>query len=166
EETRREKARVPRAGKKAGALPRASTGVGSLPHLALELFQQSAAIKVVHVPYRGAAPAVTDILGGQVTGAFLDLPVVMPQIIGGNLRALGTASAKRDEVLPDVATLDEQGIKDVYADNWYALFAPAKTPAPVIARLNGAFTAALRDAEVGRRLLAAGAVPAPTTPEE
>ena len=149
-----------------GALPMASTGVGSLPHLALELFQQSTGIKVVHVPYRGAAPAVTDILGGQVVGSFLDLPVVMPQIIGGNLRALGTASAKRDPVLPDLPTFDEQGYRDVYADNWYALFAPARTPAPVIAKLNAAFRTALTDPEVARRLLDAGAVPAPTTPEE
>ncbi|MEA2877673.1 MAG: hypothetical protein QOF14_2869 [Hyphomicrobiales bacterium] len=154
------------AKEKNGALPMASTGVGSLPHLALELFQQSTGIKVVHVPYRGAAPAVTDILGGQVVGSFLDLPVVMPQIIGGNLRALGTASAKRDPVLPDLPTFDEQGYRDVYADNWYALFAPAKTPAPVIAKLNAAFRTALTDPEVARRLLDAGAVPAPTTPEE
>jgi tripartite-type tricarboxylate transporter receptor subunit TctC len=154
------------AKEKNGGLPMASTGVGSLPHLALELFQQSAGIKVVHVPYRGAAPAVTDILGGQVLGCFLDLPVVMPQILSGNLRALGTASAKRDEVLPDVPTLDEQGYRDVHADNWYALFAPARTPPAVIAKLNSAFTAALNDAEVRRKLLQAGAVPAPTTPEE
>jgi tripartite-type tricarboxylate transporter receptor subunit TctC len=154
------------AKEKNGAMPMASTGVGSLPHLALELFQQSAGIKVVHVPYRGAAPAVTDILGGQVMGAFLDLPVVMPQIIGGNLRALGTGSAKRDEVLPDIATLDEQGYRDVYADNWYALFAPAKTPAAVIAKLNAAFKTALRDPALGKKLLAAGAVPAPTSAEE
>jgi tripartite-type tricarboxylate transporter receptor subunit TctC len=154
------------AKEKGGALPMASTGVGSLPHLALELFQQSTGIKVVHVPYRGAAPAVTDILGGQVVGSFLDLPVVMPQIIGGNLRALGTASAKRDPVLPDVPTFDEQGYRDIYADNWYALFAPARTPAPVIAKLNAAFRTALTDPEVSRKLLDAGAVPAPTTPEE
>src|SRR3989440_8606393 len=154
------------AKQKDGGMPMASTGVGSLPHLALELFQQSAGVKVVHVPYRGAAPAVTDILGGQVVGGFLDLPVVMPQIIGGNLRALGTASAKRDEILPDLPTLDEQGYRDVYADNWYALYAPARTPAPVIARLNSAVTAVLKDPEVGRKLLAAGAVPAATTPEE
>jgi len=154
------------AKEKNGALPMASTGVGSLPHLALELFQQSTGIKVVHVPYRGAAPAVTDILGGQVVGSFLDLPVVMPQIIGGNLRALGTASAKRDPVLPDLPTFDEQGYRDVYADNWYALFAPARTPAPVIAKLNAAFRTALTDPEISRKLLDAGAVPAPTTPEE
>jgi tripartite-type tricarboxylate transporter receptor subunit TctC len=154
------------AKEKNGALPMASTGVGSLPHLALELFQQSAGIKVVHVPYRGAAPAVTDILGGQVMGAFLDLPVVMPQITGGNLRALGTASAKRDEVLPEIPTLDEQSFRDVYADNWYALFAPAKTPAPVIAKLNAAFKTALTDPVIVKKLLAAGAVPAPTSAEE
>jgi tripartite-type tricarboxylate transporter receptor subunit TctC len=150
---------------KDGGLPMGSTGVGSLPHLALELFQQSAGIKVVHVPYRGAAPAVTDIIGGQVVGAFLDLPVVMPQIVGGNLRAIGIGSARRDAVLPDLPTLDEQGYREVYADNWYALFAPARTPPGIIAKLNAAYTAALNDPEVGRRLLAAGAVPAPTTPE-
>lgn len=154
------------AREKDGGLPMGSTGVGSLPHLALELFQQSAGIKVVHVPYRGAAPAVTDIIGGQVMGAFLDLPVVMPQIIGGNLRAIGIGSARRDAVLPDLPTLDEQGYREVYADNWYALFAPARTPVAIIARLNAAYTAALSDPEVGRKLLAAGAVPAPTTPEE
>jgi tripartite-type tricarboxylate transporter receptor subunit TctC len=154
------------AKEKNGGLPMESTGVGSLPHLALELFQQSAGVKVVHVPYRGAAPAVTDILGGQVMGGFLDLPVVMPQITGGNLRALGTASAKRDEVLPDIPTLDEQGYRGVYADNWYALFAPAKTPAAVIAKLNAAFKTALTDPVIGKKLLAAGAVPAPTSPEE
>src|SRR5437868_650553 len=154
------------AKQKDGGMPMASTGVGSLPHLALELFQQSAGIKVVHVPYRGAAPAVTDILGGQVVGGFLDLPAVMPQIVGGTLRASGTASAKRDEVFPDIPTLAEQGYRDVYADNWYALYAPARTPAPVIAKLNGAVTAVLKGPEVGRKLLAAGAVPAATSPEE
>jgi len=154
------------AKEKSGTLPMESTGVGSLPHLALELFQQSAGVKVVHVPYRGAAPAVTDMLGGQVVGGFLDLPVVMPQITSGNLRALGTASAKRDEVLPDIPTLDEQGYRDVYADNWYALFAPAHTPAPVIAKLNAAFKTALTDPAISKRLLAAGAVPAPTSADE
>jgi tripartite-type tricarboxylate transporter receptor subunit TctC len=154
------------AKQKNGGLPMASTGVGSLPHLALEVFQQATGTKVVHVPYRGAAPAVTDILGEQVVGCFLDLPVVMPQIISGSLRALGMASSKRDEVLPDVPTLDEQGYHDVYADNWYALYAPARTPPPVIAKLNTAFKAALTDPVIARKLTAAGAVPAPTTPEE
>ena len=126
----------------------ASTGVGSPPHLALELFKGSSGANVLHVPYRGAAPAVTDVIGGQVHAMFADLPVLMPQIKGGTLRPIGVGSKRRAAVLPDVPTLDEQGIKDVYADNWYALFAPAKTPAPVIAKLNAAVTAALNDPEL------------------
>ena len=144
----------------------ASTGVGSPPHLALELFKSSSGANVLHVPYRGAAPAVTDVVGGQVHAMFADLPVLMPQIRGGTLRPIGVGSKRRASVLPDVPTLDEQGIKDVYADNWYALFAPAKTPAPVIARLNAAVTAALNDPELNRKLVEAGADPAPGTPAQ
>ena len=128
----------------------ASTGVGSPPHLALELFKGSSGANVLHVPYRGAAPAVTDVVGGQVHAMFADLPVLMPQIRGGTLRPIGVGSKRRAAVLPDVPTLDEQGIKDVYADNWYALFAPAKTPAPVIAKLNAAVNAALKDPEISQ----------------
>jgi tripartite-type tricarboxylate transporter receptor subunit TctC len=144
----------------------ASTGLGSPPHLALELFKGSSGANVLHVPYRGAAPAVTDVIGGQVQAMFADLPVLMPQIKGGTLRPIGVGSKRRSPVLPDVPTLDEQGIKDVYADNWYALFAPAKTPAPVIARLNAAVTAVLNDPETSRKLIEAGADPAPGTPEQ
>ena len=144
----------------------ASTGVGSPPHLALELFKGSSGANVLHVPYRGAAPAVTDVVGGQVPAMFADLPVRMPQIRGGTLRPIGVGSKRRASVLPDVPTLDEQGIKDVYADNWYALFAPAKTPAPVIARLNAAVNAVLKDPETARKLIDAGADPAAGTPEE
>jgi tripartite-type tricarboxylate transporter receptor subunit TctC len=141
----------------------ASTGVGSPPHLALELFKGSSGANVLHVPYRGAAPAVTDVIGGQVNAMFADLPVLMPQIIGGTLRPIGVASKSRAPVLPNVPTLDEQGIKDVYADNWYALFAPAKTPAPVIAKLNAAVNAVLKDPETAKKLIDAGAVPAAGT---
>ena len=144
----------------------ASTGVGSPPHLALELFKGSTGANVLHVPYRGAAPAVTDVVGGQVHAMFADLPVLMPQIRGGTLRPIGVGSKRRASVLPDVPTLDEQGIKDVYADNWYALFAPAKTPAPVIAKLNAAVNAVLKDPETARKLIEAGADPAAGTPEQ
>jgi tripartite-type tricarboxylate transporter receptor subunit TctC len=144
----------------------ASTGIGSPPHLALELFKGSSGANVLHVPYRGAAPAVTDVIGGQVHAMFADLPVLMPQIKGGTLRPIGVGSKRRSPVLPDVPTLDEQGIKDVYADNWYALFAPAKTPAPVIAKVNAAVTAVLNDPETSRKLVEAGADPAPGTPEQ
>ena len=144
----------------------ASTGVGSPPHLALELFKGSSGASVLHVPYRGAAPAVTNVVGGQVHAMFADLPVLMPQIKGGTLRPIGVGSKRRASVLPDVPTLDEQGIKDVYADNWYALFAPAKTPAPVIAKLNAAVNAVLKDPETARKLIEAGADPAAGTPEQ
>ena len=144
----------------------ASTGIGSPPHLALELFKGSSGANVLHVPYRGAAPAVTDVVGGQVHAMFADLPVLMPQIRGGTLRPIGVGSKRRASVLPDVPTLDEQGIKDVYADNWYALFAPAKTPAPVIAKLNAAVNAALSDPELSKKLIDAGADPAAGTPEQ
>ena len=97
---------------------------------------------------------------------FADLPVLMPQIKGGTLRPIGVGSKRRTAVLPEVPTLDEQGIKDVYADNWYALFAPAKTPAPVIAKLNAAVTAALNDPELNKKLVEAGADPAPGTPAQ
>lgn len=144
----------------------ASTGVGSPPHLALELFKGASGANVLHVPYRGAAPAVTDVIGGQVQAMFADLPVLMPQIVGGTLRPIGVASKRRAPVLPNVPTLDEQGFSDVYADNWYALFAPARTPAPVIAKLNAAVTAVLNDPEVNRKLVEAGAVPAAGTPAQ
>ena len=144
----------------------ASTGIGSPPHLALELFKGSSGANVLHVPYRGAAPAVTDVVGGQVHAMFADLPVLMPQIRGGTLRPIGVGSKRRASVLPDVPTLDEQGIKDVYADNWYALFAPARTPAPVIAKLNAAVNAVLKDPETARKLIDAGADPAAGTPEQ
>ena len=144
----------------------ASTGIGSPPHLALELFKGSSGANVLHVPYRGAAPAVTDVVGGQVHAMFADLPVLMPQIRGGTLRPIGVGSKRRASVLPDVPTLDEQGIKDVYADNWYALFAPARTPAPVIAKLNAAVNAVLKDPETAKKLIEAGADPAAGTPEQ
>jgi tripartite-type tricarboxylate transporter receptor subunit TctC len=144
----------------------ASTGVGSPPHLALELIKGATGANIVHVPYRGAAQAVTDVIGGQVLAMFADMPVLLPQIRGGTLRAIGVGSRQRAQTLPNVPTLDEQGIRDVYADNWYALFAPAKTPAAVIAKINTAVAAALNDPEVSAKLIDVGAVPATGTPGE
>jgi tripartite-type tricarboxylate transporter receptor subunit TctC len=152
------------AKQKPGALPFASTGVGSMPHLALELYQSAADIKFVHVPYRGAAPALTDLLGGQVQALFADLPVLMANIQGGKLKPLGAASGQRNPKLPEVPTLIEQGYADTVADNWYGLLAPAKTPPAVIAKLNAAFAGALNDPGIREKLVQSGAVPAPTTP--
>jgi tripartite-type tricarboxylate transporter receptor subunit TctC len=151
---------------KPGDIPFASTGVGSMPHLALELFQSAGQVKFLHVPYRGAAPAVTDLLGGQVQALFADAPVVLGQIQAGKLRALAAASDQRTEVLPDVLTLAEQGFPGTHAENWYGLLVPAKTPPAVIAKINDAVTKSLGDPDIRQKLLASGAVPAPTSPEE
>lgn len=154
------------AAKSPGAIPIASTGTGSMPHLALELYQASAGVKFLHVPYRGAAAALADLLGGQVRGMFADTPVLLPQIQGGKVRPLGAASASRNGALPDVPTLAEQGFPDTSADNWYALLAPARTPAPVLAKLHDAVVAAIAEPQLHEKLVASGAIPATTSAAE
>jgi tripartite-type tricarboxylate transporter receptor subunit TctC len=136
------------AAKRPGAIPVASTGTGSITHLALELFQSAAGVKFLHVPYRGAAPALTDLLGGQVQAMFGDVPVLLPHIKAGALKPLGAASDARNAVLPDVSTLAEQGFAGTVADNWYGLLAPAATPPAVIAKVHDAVVAAIDAPEV------------------
>jgi tripartite-type tricarboxylate transporter receptor subunit TctC len=150
---------------KPGAITFASTGVGSPPHLAQLLLAAAAGVKFLHVPYRGAAPALTDLLGGQVQVVALDIPVVISQIKAGNLVPIGIAGDKRDAVLPDVPTLAEQGYPNTNAANWYALLAPAKTPPGVIAKLNKAVDEALADPGVREKLVNTGATPVGGTPE-
>ena len=154
------------AAEKPGAIPFASTGSGSVTHLALELYQSAARVKFLHVPYRGAAPALTDLLGGQVTAMFADTPVLLPHIRAGKLKPIGAASASRNPLLPDVATLAEQGFPDTVADNWYGLLAPAKTPPAVVAKVHDAVVAVLEAPDVRQTLLQSGAVPAPTSSAE
>jgi len=120
-----------------------STGVGSASHLAAELFKTRAGVDIRHVPFRGAAPLVTEMLAGRIDLSFATLPSVIAQIEAGELKALAVASGRRAERLPQVATLAELGITGVEADAWFALFAPARTPQPAIARLHGAVAAAL-----------------------
>ena len=153
------------AKEKPGAVSFASTGIGSPPHLAQELLDVSAGVKFLHVPYRGAAPALTDLLGGQVQVLAADLPVLISQIQAGTLIPIGAASDKRDALLPDVPTLNEQGYPNTDASNWYALLAPAKTPPAVIAKLNKAVGDALNDPEVHDKLVKSGATPVGGTPE-
>jgi tripartite-type tricarboxylate transporter receptor subunit TctC len=153
------------AKQKPGAITFASTGVGSPPHLAQLLLDAAAGVKFLHVPYRGAAPALTDLLGGQVQVVALDMPVVISQIQAGKLVAIGIAGDKRDAVLPDVPTLAEQGYPNTDASNWYALLAPAKTPAAVIAKLNKAVNDALSDPVLHDKLVKTGATPVGGTPE-
>lgn len=143
-----------------------STGIGSIPHLAIEQLGDATGVKFLHVPYKGAAPAITDLMGGQVSGFFGDVPGLIGHVKSGKLKALGMASRKRHPVLPEVKTLEEQGIKGVDTINWYAFFVSAKTPAPVIEALNKATRATLNTPAVRDRLLQSGAEPAPSTPQE
>jgi tripartite-type tricarboxylate transporter receptor subunit TctC len=151
---------------KPGEMTWASTGVGSPPHLTLELFQSAAGIKFVHVPYRGAAPALTDLLGGQVQVFAADLPVLMSNIRGGKIRPLGVASGQRNPMLKDVATLAEQGYPNTTVDNWYGLLAPVKTPPAVINKLHDAFVKAINDPAIKAKLIDSGAIPVADTPGE
>ena len=154
------------AKKKNGSVPIASTGVGSTTHLAEEMFATAGGFKFVHVPYRGAAPALTDLLGGQVDAFFADVPALMTQITGGKVKVLGAASGQRNPKLPNVPTLAEQGYPDTSSDNWYGLLAPAKTPPAVIAKLNDAFAEAINDPVVKQKLIDSGAVPVADSPEQ
>jgi tripartite-type tricarboxylate transporter receptor subunit TctC len=149
-----------------GIIAIASTGSGSMPHLALELYQASAGVRFLHVPYRGAAAALSDLLGGQIQGMFADTPVLLSQIQGGKIRPLGAASADRNAALPQVPTLSEQGFPDTSADNWYGLLGPSRTPAPAIAKLHDGVVAALADPDMREKLIRSGAVPAATSAAE
>ena len=137
-----------------------------MPHLALELYQAAADVKFLHVPYRGAAAALSDLLGGQVQGMFADVPVLLSQIQGGKIRPLAAASAARNVALPDVPTLAEQGFPDTSADNWYGLLAPARTPAAVVGKLHDAVVTALAAPDLREKLIRSGAIPASTSVAE
>ena len=151
---------------KPGGVTFASTGIGSPPHLAQVLFADSAGVKFLHVPYRGAAPALTDLLGGQVQVFAADVPAVISQIRAGTVLPIGVAADKRNAILADVPTLAEQGYPDTEASNWYALLAPANTPPAVIAKLNRAVNTALDDPQVRQKLVQSGAIPVGGTPQE
>jgi tripartite-type tricarboxylate transporter receptor subunit TctC len=144
----------------------ASSGIGSMPHLAMELMADSTKANLLHVPYKGAAPALTDVMGNQVVGFFGDIPGLIGFVRGGKLKALAIAAPKRHPLLPDVPTLDEQGIHGVESNNWYALFAPAKTPPARIEELNKAVRRVLTIEPYRSRLLDSGAEPMPGSSEE
>ena len=149
-----------------GKLVFASTGLGGMPHMAMELLELTAGIQLVHVPYTGAAPAVNDLLGGHVQAMFADVPVLLGNIQSGKLRALAIGSRKRLASLPSLATTAELGMPQVEADNWYGLVAPAATPAPILARLYSAAAEALRSADVKEKLAAQGAIAVGNSSEE
>jgi tripartite-type tricarboxylate transporter receptor subunit TctC len=148
-----------------GKLNFASSGPGSLPHLAAELLKLTAKIDIVHVPYRGAAPAVNDLLGQRVQLAFLDLPVLLPQIKAGALRGIAMGSPDRAPTAPEVPTTAEAGMPDLLAENWYGMVAPARTPAAIVDTLNRIAAEAMRDPAVKERLASQGTTLIGDTPE-
>jgi len=154
------------AQKQPGKLNFASSGPGSLPHLAGELFKLTAKIDIVHVPYRGAAPAVNDLLGGQVQMVFLDLPVLLPQVRAGKLRPIAVGTGKRVPTAPDVPTTAEVGMPSLLTENWYGMVAPAGTPKDVVATLNRAAVEAMKDPSVMSKLSSQGAILVGDTPDE
>ena len=148
-----------------GKLNFASAGVGGLPHLAGELFKLTAKIDIVHVPYRGAAPAINDLLGQQVQMTFLDLPVLLPHIKAGTLRPIALGAPQRAPTAPDVPTTAEVGMPDLLIENWYGMIAPAKTPNNIVAALNRIANEAMAVPSVKEKLADQGLTAAGDTPE-
>jgi tripartite-type tricarboxylate transporter receptor subunit TctC len=151
---------------KPGVLNYASTGLGSMPQLAAELLKSTAGLSIVHVPYTGAAPAVNDLLVSRTDMMFADIPVLLPHVEAGKLRALAVGSAERAPSMPNVPTFAEQGLKQVEAENWYGIVVAGATPAPIVAKLHAAIVEALKSPEVKDKLAPQGAVLIGNTPEE
>jgi tripartite-type tricarboxylate transporter receptor subunit TctC len=143
----------------------ASSGPGSLPHLAGELLKLTAKIDIVHVPYRGAAPAVNDLLGQQVQMVFLDLPVILPQVEAGKLKPIAIGSPERAPTAMTVPTTAEAGMPNLRIENWYGMVAPAQTPPAIVAALNRIATEAMRDATAKDKLASQGLTLVGDTPE-
>jgi tripartite-type tricarboxylate transporter receptor subunit TctC len=151
---------------KPGALNFASPGNGTVAHLTSELFQKAAGIKTQHVPYKGAAQALTDVISGNVELYMSSVPTLIGQIKNGKLRPLAVTSAKRVDDLPNVPTINESGYKGFDAVTWFGLLAPAGTPKDVITKLNTEFNKALQNPELRKKLGDEGADPAGGTPEQ
>ena len=144
----------------------ASTGAGSASHLAGEMFNQAAKVEMVHVPYKGGAPALQDLLGERISSYFAAPPTAMPHVEAGKLIPLATTGLKRPAYLPNIPTVAESGYPGFEALNWYAFVAPGKTPAPILDRWNTEIVKVLNDAEVKKALEGHGLTPQPTTRAE
>lgn len=149
-----------------GKLNYGSAGNGTWNHLFAEHFKALTGIQMTHIPYKGANPAVTDVMSGQIQISFAPFPAALPQIKSGRLRVLGVTSAQRSPLLPEVPTVAETGLPGYSAATWFAVLAPAKTPPPVIAKLNKDINAALVRPEVKAAFAADGTEPAGGTPEQ
>lgn len=143
-----------------------SAGNGNILHLYLELFKESTKLDITHVPYKGIAPAMTDVIGGQIAGVFADLPIALPHIRSGKVKALGMVGTQRSSAAPEIPTLAEQGVKGVDGVSWFGVLAPARTTPEEAQRLAEAIAKALGDPEARTKLQSVGSEPAPTTPAE
>jgi tripartite-type tricarboxylate transporter receptor subunit TctC len=141
---------------KPGELSYASAGIGSQPHMAMELLGLMADISIQHIPYKGVAPAMTDVIGGRVSSMMGNLISAKPQIDGGQVRGLAVSSLRRSAVLPNLPTVSESGVPGYEAIQWFGLFAPVGTPAPVVTRLHSETLEALKSAEMQKRMAADG----------
>jgi tripartite-type tricarboxylate transporter receptor subunit TctC len=150
---------------KPGAINYASAGSGSTAHLASELFKSMAKVELTHVPYKGAGPALTDLVGGQVQTMLTAVSSTLPYVRSGRLKALAVSSEKRMALLPDMPTVAET-LPGYEVATWYGLFAPAATPKPIVAGLNGTLTKVLATADAQSRLSALGAEARPNSPQE
>ena len=143
-----------------------SGGVGTASHLATELLQLMTKIEIVHVPYKGLGPALTDLLGGQIQLIISTMASALPQVRAGKLRPLAVTTAKRSSFFPEVQTMDEAGVRGYEFNTWYGLLVPAKTPRPIIDRLNKALAGILASAAVKEQFSVQGLESAPTSPQE
>jgi tripartite-type tricarboxylate transporter receptor subunit TctC len=151
---------------KPGVLNSASAGVGSSNHLALVLFNTMARVKITHIPYKGAAPAVTDVVGGHVTMTFVPIAAAVPPVKAGKLRPLGITGTTRSPALPEVPTIDEAGVPGYEATSWNALLAPGATPRNIVLRAHSAVVESLSVPKVRDALVSVGAEPVGNRPEE
>jgi tripartite-type tricarboxylate transporter receptor subunit TctC len=149
-----------------GQLNYASAGSGNATHLAGELFKSLARVNLVHVPYKGSGPALTDLIGGQVQLMFCNLTAALPQVKSGRLRALAVTGAKRTATVPELPTVSEAGLPGYVVTSWFGVLAPAGTPREVIVRLNGELAQAMRSPDMRERLAGEGAEPTAGTPEQ
>ena len=149
-----------------GKLSFASVGTGSPSHIAGELLKLRTGIDMVHIPYKGGGPAVTDVIGGQVPILFVSMPAAWQHVKSGRLRAIAVTSDRRSVVAPDLPTLGEAGVADCVVNSWYGMFAPAKTPPAVVRKVNGALVKVLGMPEVRDKLLAQGAEASPSSIDE
>ncbi len=160
------KALVDAAKAKPGEIPFASAGVGSSTHLAAEYFAQVAGVKMLHVPYKGSPEAIQDAMTGRSAFYMAPINTVVGQMKDGKLAALGVSTARRADVMPDVPTLAEQGLKDFDISLWFGVWAPAGTPPAIVQKLNGQITAILQSAEVREQFAKLGITPSPMKPDE